>query len=54
MEKIVLTDSYQENIMELMARDADVVVAIGPKAKKPMKIKIPLMISGIRCKTFFG
>ena len=27
--------------------DVDVAVTIGPKAKKPMKIKIPLMISGM-------
>ena len=27
--------------------DVDVTVTIGPKAKKPMKIKIPLMISGM-------
>ena len=27
--------------------DVDVKVTIGPKAKKPMKIKIPLMISGM-------
>ncbi|AYE53790.1 FMN-binding glutamate synthase family protein (plasmid) [Priestia megaterium NCT-2] len=101
MGKIVLTDSYQENIMELMPglrhmgiqnmlenslraatgdvlhrplgsskkwphldpltfipaqtspfpidgeEDVDVAVTIGPKAKKPMKIKIPLMISGM-------
>ena len=99
--KIILTDSYQENIMELMPglrhmgiqnmlenslraetgdllhrplgsskkwphldpitfipaqtspfpidgeEDVDVTVTIGPKAKKPMKIKIPLMISGM-------
>ncbi len=99
--KIILTDSYQENIMELMPglrhmgiqnmlenslraesgdllhrplgsskkwphldpitfipaqvspfpidgeEDVDVSVTIGPKAKKPMKIKIPLMISGM-------
>ncbi|MGG4267920.1 FMN-binding glutamate synthase family protein [Peribacillus simplex] len=101
MGKIILTDSYQENIMELMPglrhmgvqnmlenslraetgdvlhrplgsskkwphldpitfipaqttpfpisgeEDVDVKVTIGPKAKKPMKIKIPLMISGM-------
>ena len=99
--KIMLTDSYQENIMELMPglrhmgiqnmlenslraetgdllhrplgsskkwphldpitfipaqvspfpidgeEDVDVSVTIGPKAKKPMKIKIPLLISGM-------
>ena len=99
--KIILTDSYQENIMELMPglrhmgiqnmlenslraetgdvlhrplgsskkwphldpitfipaqvspfpidgeEDVDVSVTIGPKAKKPMKINIPLMISGM-------
>ncbi|MBO0997343.1 FMN-binding glutamate synthase family protein [Bacillus sp. SD075] len=99
--KIILTDSYQENIMELMPglrhmgvqnmlenslraetgdvlhrplgsskkwphldpitfipaqttpfpidgeEDVDVKVTIGPKAKKPMKIKIPLMITGM-------
>ena len=100
--KIMLTDSYQENIMELMPglrhmgiqnmlenslraetgtvlqrpltgsskkwphldpitfipaqtspfpvdgkEEVDVSVTIGPKAKKPMKIKIPLMISGM-------
>ncbi|MFP3124632.1 FMN-binding glutamate synthase family protein [Ectobacillus funiculus] len=101
MGKILLTDSYQENLMELMPgfrhmgiqnmlenslraetgdvlhrplgsskkwphldpitfipaqtspfpidgeEDVDVAVTIGPKAKKPMKIKIPLMISGM-------
>ncbi|MBS4188957.1 FMN-binding glutamate synthase family protein [Bacillus sp. FJAT-49705] len=101
MGKIILTDSYQENIMELMPglrhigiqnilenslraesgdvlhrplgsskkwphldpitfipaqttpfaisgdEDVDVKVTIGPKAKKPMNIKIPLMISGM-------
>ncbi|MCJ7841962.1 FMN-binding glutamate synthase family protein [Lederbergia sp. NSJ-179] len=101
MGKIILTDSYQENIMELLPglrhmgiqniienslraetgdvlhrplgssktwpnldtitfipaqtspfpidgeEEVDVVVTIGPKAKKPMKIKIPLMISGM-------
>ncbi|WHY98539.1 FMN-binding glutamate synthase family protein [Peribacillus simplex] len=101
MGKIILTDSYQENIMELMPglrhmgvqnmlenslraetgdvlhrplgsskkwphldpitfipaqttpfpidgeEDIDVKVTIGPKAKKPMKIKIPLMITGM-------
>ncbi|WP_260288890.1 FMN-binding glutamate synthase family protein [Peribacillus aracenensis] len=101
MGKIILTDSYQENIMELMPglrhmgvqnmlenslraetgdvlhrplgsskkwphldpitfipaqttpfpidgeEDVDVKVTIGPKAKKPMKIKIPLMITGM-------
>ncbi|MDM5333679.1 FMN-binding glutamate synthase family protein [Ureibacillus composti] len=101
MGKIILTDSYQENIMELMPglrhmgiqnmvenslraetgdvlhrplgsskkwphldpitfiaaqttpfpidgdQDVDVNVTIGPNAKKPMKIKIPLMISGM-------
>ena len=101
MGKIILTDSYQENIMELMPglrhmgiqnmlenslraetgdvlhrpmgsskkwphldpitfipaqttpfpidgeEDVDVQVTIGPNAKKPMKIKIPLMISGM-------
>ncbi|MDM5333680.1 FMN-binding glutamate synthase family protein [Ureibacillus composti] len=100
--KIILTDSYQENIMELMPglrhmglqnmienslraesstvlqrpltgsskkwphlesitfipvqvspsvvngdEDVDLSVTIGPKAKKPMKLKIPLMISGM-------
>ena len=99
--KIILTDSYQENIMELIPGlrhlgiqnmlenslraesgdilhrpmgsskkwphldsitfipaqttpfpiesdvEVDVQVTIGPKAKKPMKIKIPLMISGM-------
>ena len=100
--KIILTDSYQENIMELMPglrhmgiqnmlenslraetgtvlqrpltgsskkwphldqitfipaqvspfpidgeEEVDVSVTIGPKAKKPLKIKIPLMISGM-------
>lgn len=99
--KIILTDSYQENVMELMPglrhmgiqnmlenslraetgdvlhrplgsskkwphldpitfipaqtspfpidgeEDVDVSVTIGPKAKKPMKINIPLMISGM-------
>ena len=99
--KIMLTDSYQENIMELIPglrhmgiqnmlenslraetgdvlhrplgsskkwphldpitfipaqtspfpidgeEDVDVSVTIGPKAKKPMKINIPLMISGM-------
>lgn len=99
--KIILTDSYQENIMELMPGtrhvgvqnllenslraetgdllhrplgsskkwpnfdsitfipaqttpfpvsgedDVDVSVTIGPKAKKPMNIKIPMMISGM-------
>ena len=100
--KIMLTDSYQENIMELMPglrhmgiqnmlenslraetgtvlqrpltgsskkwphldpitfipaqvspfpidgeEEVDISVTIGPKAKKPMKIKIPLMISGM-------
>ncbi len=99
--KIILTDSYQENIMELMPglrhmgiqnmlenslraetgdvlhrplgsskkwphldpitfipaqtspfpidgdEEVDITVTIGPKAKKPMKIKIPLMISGM-------
>ncbi len=100
--KIILTDSYQENIMELMPglrhmgiqnmlenslraesgtviqrpltgsskkwphldpitfipaqvspfpidgeEEVDISVTIGPKAKKPMKIKIPLMISGM-------
>ena len=100
--KIMLTDSYQENIMELMPglrhmgiqnmlenslraesgaviqrpltgsskkwphldpitfipaqvspfpidgeEEIDISVTIGPKAKKPMKIKIPLMISGM-------
>ncbi|MFP5111698.1 FMN-binding glutamate synthase family protein [Bacillaceae bacterium C204] len=101
MGKIILTDSYQENIMELMPglrhmgiqnmlenslraetgdvlhrplgsskkwphldpitfipaqtspfpidgeENVDVEVTIGPNAKKPMKIKIPLMISGM-------
>ncbi|WP_223588868.1 FMN-binding glutamate synthase family protein [Neobacillus bataviensis] len=101
MGKIILTDSYQENVMELMPglrhmgiqnmlenslraetgdvlhrplgsskkwphldpitfipaqttpfpidgeEDVDVQVTIGPNAKKPMKIKIPLMISGM-------
>ncbi|MFF2589695.1 FMN-binding glutamate synthase family protein [Peribacillus butanolivorans] len=101
MGKIILTDSYQENIMELMPglrhmgvqnmlenslraetgdllhrplgsskkwphldpitfipaqttpfpidgeEDVDIKVTIGPKAKKPMKIKIPLMITGM-------
>ncbi|MCH6269636.1 FMN-binding glutamate synthase family protein [Neobacillus citreus] len=101
MGKIILTDSYQENVMELMPglrhmgiqnmlenslraetgdvlhrplgsskkwphldsitfipaqtspfpidgeEDVDVEVIIGPQAKKPMKIKIPLMISGM-------
>ncbi|MGE7766917.1 FMN-binding glutamate synthase family protein [Peribacillus sp. NPDC096540] len=101
MGKIILTDSYQENIMELMPglrhmgvqnmlenslraetgdvlhrplgsskkwphldpitfipaqttpfpidgeEDVDVKVTIGPKAKKPMKIKIPLMITAM-------
>ncbi|MFF2290571.1 FMN-binding glutamate synthase family protein [Peribacillus butanolivorans] len=101
MGKIILTDSYQENIMELMPglrhmgvqnmlenslraetgdilhrplgsskkwphldpitfipaqttpfpidgeEDVDVKVTIGPKAKKPMKIKIPIMITGM-------
>ncbi|MFE5430832.1 FMN-binding glutamate synthase family protein [Peribacillus simplex] len=101
MGKIILTDSYQENIMELMPglrhmgvqnmlenslraetgdvlhrplgsskkwphldpitfipaqttpfpidgeEDVDVKVTIGPKAKKPMNIKIPLMITGM-------
>ena len=99
--KIILTDSYQENVMELMPglrhmgiqnmlenslraetgdvlhrplgsskkwphldpitfipaqvspfpidgeEDVDVSVTIGPNAKKPMKINIPLMISGM-------
>ena len=99
--KIILTDSYQENIMELIPglrhlgiqnmlenslraesgdilhrpmgsskkwphldsitfipaqttpfpiegdEEVDVQVTIGPKAKKPMKLKIPLMISGM-------
>jgi glutamate synthase domain-containing protein 2 len=100
--KILLTDSYQENIIELIPglrhmgvqnmlenslraeigdvlfrplggsskkwphldpitfipaqtspfpidgeKDVDVAVTIGPKAKKPMEIKIPLMISGM-------
>ncbi|MCM3091585.1 MULTISPECIES: FMN-binding glutamate synthase family protein [unclassified Cytobacillus] len=99
--KIIMTDSYQENIIELIPgfrhlgiqnalennlraetgdvlhrpfgsskkwphldeitfipaqtspfpidgdEDVDVKVTIGPKAKKPMKIKIPLMISGM-------
>ena len=99
--KIILTDSYQENIMELMPglrhmgiqnmlenslraetgdvlhrplgsskkwphldpitfipaqtspfpidgeEEVDVTVTIGPKAKKPMEIQIPLMISGM-------
>ncbi|MEH7336388.1 FMN-binding glutamate synthase family protein [Neobacillus drentensis] len=101
MGKIILTDSYQENVMELMPglrhmgiqnmlenslraetgdvlhrplgsskkwphldpitfipaqttpfpidgdENVDVQVTIGPNAKKPMKIKIPLMISGM-------
>lgn len=101
MGKIILSDSYQENIMELIPglrhmgiqnmlenslraetgdllhrplgsskkwphldsitfipaqttpfpinndEDVDVGVTIGPNAKKPMKIKIPLMISGM-------
>ncbi|PLS06961.1 FMN-binding glutamate synthase family protein [Neobacillus cucumis] len=101
MGKIILTDSYQENVMELMPglrhmgiqnmlenslraetgdvlhrpmgsskkwphldsitfipaqttpfpidgeEDVDVQVTIGPNSKKPMKIKIPLMISGM-------
>ncbi|MGE7768330.1 FMN-binding glutamate synthase family protein [Peribacillus sp. NPDC096540] len=102
MGKIILTDSYQENLIELMPglrhmgiqnmlenslraetgnilfrplggsskkwphldpitfipaqtspfpidgeEDVDVAVTIGPKAKKPMEIKIPLMISGM-------
>ncbi|MBS4214839.1 MULTISPECIES: FMN-binding glutamate synthase family protein [Neobacillus] len=101
MGKIILTDSYQENVMELMPglrhmgiqnmlenslraetgdvlhrplgsskkwphldsitfipaqtspfpidseENVDVEVTIGPQAKKPMKIKIPLMISGM-------
>lgn len=102
MGKIIVTDSYQENIIELMPqlrhmgiqhtlenslraekgdvlfrplggsskkwphldpitfipaqtspfpingeKDIDVTVTIGPKAKKPMKIKIPLMISAM-------
>ncbi|WP_423798285.1 FMN-binding glutamate synthase family protein [Neobacillus sp. SAB-20_R2A] len=101
MGKIILTDNYQENVMELMPglrhmgiqnmlenslraetgdvlhrplgsskkwphldsitfipaqtspfpidseEDVDVEVTIGPQAKKPMKIKIPLMISGM-------
>ena len=101
MGKIILTDSYQENIMELMPglrhmgiqnmlenslraetgdvlhrplgsskkwphldpitfipaqttpfpidgeEEVDITVTIGPKAKKPMEIKIPLMISGM-------
>ncbi|OAH54850.1 glutamate synthase [Domibacillus aminovorans] len=101
MGKIVLTDSYQENIMELMPglrhmgiqnvlenslrsetgdllhrpmgsskkwphfdpitfipaqttpfpidgeEDVDTKVTIGPKAKKPMEIKVPFMISGM-------
>lgn len=101
MGKIILTDSYQENVMELMPglrhmgiqnmlenslraetgdvlhrplgsskkwphldsitfipaqtspfpidseEDVDVAATIGPQAKKPMKIKIPLMISGM-------
>lgn len=101
MGKIILTDSYQENIMELMPglrhmgiqnmlenslraetgnvlqrplgsskkwphldpitfipaqttpfavsgdEEVDVSVTIGPNAKKPMKLKIPLMISGM-------
>ncbi|WP_026581777.1 FMN-binding glutamate synthase family protein [Bacillus sp. J33] len=99
--KIIMTDSYQENLLELIPgfrhmgvqnalennlraetgdilhrpfgstkkwphfeeitfipaqtspfpidgdEDVDVKVTIGPKAKKPMKIKIPLMISGM-------
>ncbi|MGM7723665.1 FMN-binding glutamate synthase family protein [Metabacillus sp. Hm71] len=99
--KIILTDSYQENLIELLPglrhmgiqnmlenslraesgdilhrplgsskkwphldpitfipaqttpfpidgdEDVDVKVTIGPKAKKPMKIKIPIMISGM-------
>ena len=99
--KIILTDSYQENIMELMPglrhmgiqnmlenslraetgdvlhrplgsskkwphldsitfipaqtspfpidseEDVDISVTIGPRAKKPLKINIPLMISGM-------
>ncbi len=100
--KIILTDSYQENVMELMPglrhmgiqnmlenslraqtgtvlqrpltgsskkwphldqitlipaqvspfpidgdEEVDISVTIGPKAKKPLKIKIPLMISGM-------
>ncbi|MEH6946918.1 FMN-binding glutamate synthase family protein [Bacillus sp. JJ634] len=101
MGKIILTDSYQENIIEMIPgfrhmgiqnvlenslraetgdvlhrplgsskkwphldpitfipaqtspfpidgeEEVDVQVTIGPKAKKPMKIKIPLMISGM-------
>ncbi|MFC4619558.1 FMN-binding glutamate synthase family protein [Camelliibacillus cellulosilyticus] len=101
MGKIILTDSYQENIIELLPgirhmgiqnmlenslrassgdvlhrplgsskkwphldpitfiptqttpfpidsdEDVDVKVTIGPKAKKPMEIKIPIMISGM-------
>ncbi|MBV7506784.1 FMN-binding glutamate synthase family protein [Bacillus sp. sid0103] len=101
MGKIILSDSYQENVMELMPglrhmgiqnmlenslraetgdvlhrpmgsskkwphldpitfipaqttpfpidgeEDVDVQVSIGPNAKKPMQIKIPLMISGM-------
>ncbi|MBS4174514.1 FMN-binding glutamate synthase family protein [Bacillus sp. FJAT-49736] len=101
MGKIIMTDSYQENLIELLPglrhmgiqnilenslraetgdvlhrplgsskqwpnldsitfipaqtspfpidgeEDVDVAVTIGPKAKKPMKIKIPLMISGM-------
>ena len=101
MGKIILSDSYQENVMELMPglrhmgiqnmlenslraetgdvlhrpmgsskkwphldpitfipaqttpfpidgeEDVDVQVTIGPNAKKPMEIKIPLMISGM-------
>lgn len=101
MGKIILTDSYQENIIELLPglrhmgiqnilenslraetgdvlhrplgsskkwpnldpitfipaqtspfpidgeEEVDVAVTIGPKSKKPMKIKIPLMISGM-------
>ncbi|GIN59811.1 FMN-binding glutamate synthase family protein [Lederbergia ruris] len=101
MGKIILTDSYQENIIELLPglrhmgiqnilenslraetgdvlhrplgsskkwpnldpitfipaqtspfpidgeEEVDVAVTIGPKAKKPMKIKIPLIISGM-------
>jgi glutamate synthase domain-containing protein 2 len=101
MGKIILTDSYQENLMELLPgirhmgiqnilenslraetgdvlhrplgsskkwphldpitfipaqttpfpidgdEDVDVKVTIGPKAKKPMEIKIPIMISGM-------
>lgn len=100
--KVILTDSYQENIMELMAglrhmgiqhvienslrassgnviyrplvsssikwphldpitfipaqtlpfpvdgdKDVDMKVIIGPKAKKPLKINVPLLISGM-------